>query len=135
MQFGFMVTLKPCGSNAPKSLLLMAFNQTHFGEDVQFRILRALEANPLSSQRELSREVGVSLGAVNFCLNALIDLGHVKINNFRGAANKWGYAYLLTPTGVTEKLILAQSFLRRKIDEYDALRLEIEAVKNDMAGG
>jgi EPS-associated MarR family transcriptional regulator len=111
----------------------MTIGQSHFGDDVRFRVLRSLEANPHISQRDISKELGVSLGAVNFCIKALIAVGHVKINNFRGAKSKWGYAYLLTPAGTTEKLILAQQFLKRKMDEYDALGQEIDAVRRDVA--
>jgi len=95
---------------------------------VRFRILRLLEANPHFSQREIARDLGVSLGTVNYCLNALVTIGFIKIQNFRASTNKLGYAYLLTPAGLSEKAALTQHFLRRKIEEYKALEAEIEAV-------
>lgn len=90
-----------------------------------------LEDNPDCSQRDIARQLGVSLGAVNFCLNALIEKGHVKVNNFRAADNKLRYAYLLTPKGVSEKAALTSRFLRRKLREYEALKAEIEALRDD----
>ena len=100
-------------------------------EDVRFRVLRLLEENPEFSQRDIARHLGVSLGAVNFCLSALVEKGHVKVNNFRAADNKLRYAYLLTPKGIAEKAALTSRFLRRKLREYEALRLEIEALVED----
>ncbi|WP_425419074.1 MarR family EPS-associated transcriptional regulator [Oricola indica] len=100
-------------------------------EDVRFRVLRLLEENPEFSQRDIARYLGVSLGAVNFCLAALVEKGHVKVNNFRAADNKLRYAYLLTPNGIAEKAALTSRFLRRKLREYEALREEIESLLED----
>lgn len=102
-------------------------------EDVRFRTLRLLESNPQMSQRDLSKELGVSLGAVNYCLNALIERGQVKTRNFRASNNKLRYAYVLTPKGVSEKTALIGRFLQRKMLEYDALKSEIEALEVEMA--
>lgn len=102
-----------------------------FIEDVRFRILRLLLANPHFSQRRIARELGVSLGTTNYCLNALVTVGFVKVKNFRASANKLGYAYLLTPAGLSEKNALTQQFLVRKINEYKALEAEIEAVMRE----
>ena len=96
--------------------------------ELQFRVLRLLESNPHLTQRELSKSLGVSLGGVNYCLNALIATGLVKIENFRNNKNKWVYAYLLTPKGVAEKTALTGAFLKRKMQEFKRLQEEIEAL-------
>lgn len=97
--------------------------------ELQFRLLRLLDTNPNLSQRDLSKSLGVSLGGVNYCLNALISKGSIKIQNFKNNQNKWVYAYLLTPQGIAEKTALTGSFLRRKMQEYESLKVEIEALK------
>ncbi|MEW9920352.1 MarR family EPS-associated transcriptional regulator [Marimonas sp. MJW-29] len=104
-------------------------------QDARFRILRMLESNPQMSQRTLSRELGISLGAVNFCLNALIEKGHLKIKNFRVSNKKSGYAYVLTPKGVAAKAALTGQFLQRKMDEYDALKAEIVSLQEELELG
>jgi EPS-associated MarR family transcriptional regulator len=100
--------------------------------ELQFRVLRLLESNPHLTQRELSKALGVSLGGVNYCLNALVAKGSVKIQNFRNNKNKWVYAYLLTPQGLAEKTALTGSFLRRKMQEYQKLKEEIEVLSQDL---
>jgi EPS-associated MarR family transcriptional regulator len=100
--------------------------------ELQFRVLRQLEANPYLSQRELSKSLGVSLGGVNYCLNALIAKGAVKIENFKNNQNKWVYAYLLTPQGIAEKTALTGGFLKRKMNEYEQLKAEIETLKSEV---
>jgi EPS-associated MarR family transcriptional regulator len=97
--------------------------------DIHFRVLYTLEENPHITQRELAQKLGISLGGVNFCLKALVEIGHVKINNFQKNNNKSAYLYLLTPSGISKKTILATSFLRRKINEYKALKMEIDLIK------
>lgn len=94
--------------------------------------MRAIEANPQASQREIADALGISLGSVNYCLRALVDVGFVKVNNFRAADNKLRYAYLLTPRGVREKARLTGAFLQRKMREYEALRAEIEALEREV---
>lgn len=103
-------------------------------EDAHFRVVRLIEARPEISQRELFRELGLSLGAVNYCLNALIEKGHVKIRNFRASENQLGYAYILTPAGITRKARMTRGFLARKVVEYEALKAEIEAELGQIAG-
>lgn len=93
--------------------------------EAHFQILRYLQKNPELSQRELCERVGISLGAVNYCLKALIDRGLVKAQNFKRSSKKMGYAYFLTPAGMAEKTLLTARFLNRKMREYDALRGEI----------
>ena len=102
--------------------------------DIHFRVLNALEENPYISQRELAQKLGVSLGGINFCLKALVAIGHLKINNFQKNSNKSAYLYLLTPSGLSNKAILATSFLKRKMDEYKALKMEIDLVKSKIKG-
>ena len=103
-------------------------------DDVRFRVLRVLQEEPDLSQREISVRLGVSLGAVNYCLRALTERGQVKVRNFRSSDNKLRYAYILTPGGIAEKARLTGAFLARKIAEYEALRAEIEALSGDSPG-
>lgn len=98
---------------------------THYG------LLKTLEENPGLSQRDLAKRLGVSLGKINFCLNALIEKGSVKINNFRNSNNKPSYAYLLTPRGMEQKARMTIEFLQYKVQEYERLRTEIEELKQE----
>jgi EPS-associated MarR family transcriptional regulator len=102
-------------------------------EDVHFRVLRALNERPELSQREIAKVSGVSLGAVNFCLRALVEKGQIKVQNFQASDSKLRYAYVLTPTGIAQKTRLTAAFLKRKIAEYEALRAEIDAVESEIA--
>ncbi len=101
--------------------------------DLQYRVLRLLEQNPHLTQRELSRTLGVSLGGINYCLNALISQGCVKLQNFKNNQNKWAYAYLLTPQGLAQKTALTSAFLKRKMHEYHLLKQEIEALQQEVS--
>jgi len=98
-------------------------------EDTHYTVLKLLEQNPHISQRELAREMGVSLGKVNYCLKALVELGWVKMDNFSRNPNKLQYAYLLTPRGMKAKTALTARFLMRKLAEYEALKVEIEELQ------
>ena len=100
--------------------------------ELQFRVLRLLESNPHLTQRELSKSLGVSLGGINYCLNALVAKGSVKIKNFKNNENKWVYAYLLTPQGIAEKTDLTGNFLIRKMREYQELKAEIKSLKSEV---
>jgi EPS-associated MarR family transcriptional regulator len=100
--------------------------------ELQFRVLRLLESNPHLSQRELSKSLGVSLGGMNYCLNALVAKGFIKIQNFRNSNNKWVYAYLLTPQGLAEKTALTGAFLKSKVQEYQLLKIEIESLNREV---
>ena len=97
--------------------------------DIRLDLLRKLELSPKSTQRELSQEMGVSLGKVNYCMKKLTKKGLIKITNFKQNPNKMGYAYLLTPRGVEEKAKLTISFLKRKVIEYEILKEEINELK------
>ena len=106
-------------------------NKAKIQEEARFQILRLLHEDPSLNQRELSERLGVSLGAVNYCLKALIERGLVKAGNFSASENKLGYAYLLTPSGIAEKAQLTVRFLARKQAEYNALRVEIETLSRE----
>ncbi|MFM7008637.1 MAG: MarR family EPS-associated transcriptional regulator [Betaproteobacteria bacterium] len=100
-------------------------------ETAHFRVLRALEVNPELTQRELADQLGVSLGAVNYCLSALVEKGHVKIENFKASESKWRYLYVLTPQGVAERAALTGRFLARKLREFEQLKAEIDALTQE----
>jgi len=100
-------------------------------DETLFKVLRTLEANPQTSQRELAESMGMSLGKANYCLKALLDKGLIKVRNFRNSQNKLAYAYLLTPKGVAAKARLTGRFLKRKVAEYEALRAEIEQLQRE----
>ncbi len=103
-----------------------------FQEEIQFEVLRRLHQTPQVSQRTLAKELGVALGSINFCLQALVEKGWIKMQNFSQSKNKLRYAYLLTPDGVAEKSKLTAEFLRRKVAEYETLQAEIETLKAEM---
>ena len=98
-------------------------------QDIRLDLLRKLESNPQFTQRELAKEMGVSLGKVNYCMKKLTEKGLIKLTNFTHNPNKMGYAYLLTPQGIDEKSRLTFAFLKRKIIEYEILKKEIIALK------
>lgn len=100
-------------------------------ETTHYTLLKTLEENPSLSQRDLAKRLGVSLGKVNFCLNALVEKGSLKINNFRKSDNKLAYVYLLTPSGVEEKARITVEFLKYKTKEYERLELEIKELQQE----
>jgi EPS-associated MarR family transcriptional regulator len=111
----------------------MASNRSKLQEDTYFRVLRLLQDNPEMSQRDLADAVGVSVGGIHYVLNALIDKGLVKLGNFTAAQDKRRYAYVLTPKGITQKAALTRAFLVRKMEEFEALKSEIDilTLEND----
>ena len=102
-------------------------------EERQLDALRLLEINPEMTQRELAEALGVSLGAANYCLKALVEKGWIKLEAFQNNPNKLGYLYLLTPMGITAKTTLTARFLKRKLAEYEALKAAIEQLKNEVS--
>jgi EPS-associated MarR family transcriptional regulator len=110
----------------------MTSRRAKLNEDKYFRMMRILEATPDLSQREMAKALDISFGGINYCLNALVAKGLVKIENFSQNQNKFGYVYLLTPSGIAEKAALTSSFLKRKMDEYEALKVEIETLKSEV---
>lgn len=110
----------------------MSSNHSQQIEDLNFRVLKVLQDKPDISQRELVNQLGTSHGKMNYCLNALIEKGLVKLENFQNSQHKFKYAYLLTPAGIAEKAKLTNRFLKRKIAEYEALRAEIAALQAEL---
>ena len=109
----------------------MTSRRSNLQEDTYFRLLRMLESSPDLTQRELPKLLGVPTSGLNYYLNALIDKGWVKVHNFSESRNKFGYVYLLTPSGIAEKTALTGRFLQRKLLEYEAMRAEIESLRGD----
>ena len=100
-------------------------------DEYRSKILRILEEDPQISQRELARQLDVSLGKANYCLRALMEKGLVKANNFKNSNNKAAYMYLLTRKGLSEKARATTRFLERKKTEYEALQREIELLRRE----
>jgi EPS-associated MarR family transcriptional regulator len=98
-------------------------------DESRYRILRLIEQNPAISQREIARELGISLGKANFCLQALIEKGVLKTNSFLNSRNKRAYAYVFTPSGIEEQAKITLRFLKKKMEEYEALQSEIAEIK------
>ena len=98
-------------------------------DEYRSKILRILEEDPQISQRELARQLDISLGKANYCLQALIEKGWIKANNFKNSNNKKAYMYLLTQRGIVEKTRVTARFLKRKMAEYEALQREIELLR------
>ena len=101
-------------------------------QEIHLKVLRQLELNPDITQRQLAQQLGVSLGKANYCLKALIDRGFIKARNFRNSENKRAYLYVLTPRGIEEKSRISVSFLRHKMEEFEALRSEIEELQAEV---
>ena len=91
-----------------------------------FEVLRKINKKPNYSQRKLAKELGFSLGKLNYCLKALQQKGLVKIENFKKNPNKINYFYVLTPAGIAEKTKLTINFMKRKMKEYDELKKELD---------
>ena len=96
----------------------------------KYQLLKSLEQDANLTQRQLSKELGISLGKVNYCLQSLIQIGLVKVNNFKNSKHKIQYSYLLTPKGVAEKTKLTISFLKVRTKEYEELKKEVEKLTN-----
>tara|TARA_B100000787_G_C15911199_1_gene172594 strand:- start:56 stop:391 length:336 start_codon:yes stop_codon:yes gene_type:complete len=101
-------------------------------KDIRLDLLRKLQSNPKHTQRELSQEMGISLGKVNFCMQKLTAKGWVKLTNFSRSSNKLGYMYLLTPKGIEQKAKLTTSFLKTRLEEFELLKDEISQLKLDV---
>ena len=110
----------------------MTSRQAQIQEDTYFRVMRILQEDPDLTQRELAEKLGVSVVGLNYCLNALMEKGWVKMQNFQNSKNKFKYVYLLTPQGVAEKVALISRFLERKMREYENLKAEIESLHQDV---
>ena len=101
-------------------------------QELEFRALKILEQQPDLTQRQLAKELGVSLGKTHYLVKSLIDVGWVKLDNFQRSDNKWGYAYLLTPMGIAEKAAMTARFLARKQREYTQLQKEIAQLQKEL---
>jgi EPS-associated MarR family transcriptional regulator len=101
-------------------------------DDVRFRVLRLLHDNPELSQRDLAKAVGISKCSAHYMLSAALDKGLIKLGTFTAAQEKRRYAYILTPTSIAEKAAITKRFLERKIQEYDALKAEIETLRDEL---
>ena len=101
---------------------------------LDYELLQQIATQSSASQRRLAVLLGVSVGKVNYCLRALVDKGWVKASNFRRSDNKLAYAYLLTPSGVSAKLLLARDFLTRKEAEFEALQAAISLLRTEVSG-
>ena len=110
--------------NAPDELL-KSETISHF-----LNLLSEIERDGQQTQRNLSNQIGLSLGKTNFLLKSLIEVGWVKVNNFRRSNSKLGYAYVLTQSVAAEKVRITKRYLRIKEQEYLALKSEIESIKN-----
>jgi len=110
-------------------LSIVSTQRNQLQDDMHFRLMNLIERNPKVSQREIAEQLGMSLGAINYCIKALIEKGYIKVSNFTGNPRKLSYAYLLTPTGIIAKTALTGQFLKRKLAEYEALKLELELLQ------
>ena len=133
MNFSYRCNDAPCGS-VPERKMPQPKNSEDitFQDELRLRVMRVLEENPEASQRQIASELNVSLGGVNYCLKALVDRGLVKLGNFAKSDRKIGYAYFLTPEGMTEKAKITARFLKRKMAEYELLQKEIEQLKTEV---
>jgi len=133
MNFSYRCNNAPCGSVPERKMPQPKKSEDiTFQDELRLRVMRVLEENPEASQRQIASELNVSLGGVNYCLKALVDRGLVKLGNFAKSERKIGYAYFLTPEGMTEKAKITARFLKRKMAEYEQLQAEIEQLKVEM---
>ena len=101
-------------------------------DEFRYRILKRLESNPELSQRELARELGVSVGKINYGIRALVDLGLVKATNFANSRNRQAYIYVLTPKGIQAKARTAVRFFKQKLSEYEAIQRDLEELRREV---
>ena len=110
------------------------FEENEMNEEIDYKVIKLIEQDAEISQRALSKELGVSLGKINYCLKALIDKGWIKAKNFKNSQNKLAYRYVLTPQGIQQKAVLTSQFLKRKLAEYEHLQKEIEDLQSEVQG-
>jgi len=102
-------------------------------DEIQLKVLRMLHEQPELSQRNIAKELGVSLGGINYCFKALVEKGWIKLENFSASKHKLGYIYVLTPFGLKNKSMLTMNFLKKKLWEYEQLSNEINVLKAEAA--
>jgi len=100
-------------------------------DSIRYHILKQIQENPHSTQRELAKSAGISLGKTNYCLRSFIEKGLIKANNFKKSSNKSSYSYILTPKGIEEKAKVTYRFLKQKMAEYESLKQEIEELQKE----
>jgi EPS-associated MarR family transcriptional regulator len=130
----FLCRLDFAGISRSNAQAVQSLNTAMLTDEFRYRILKILQNNPAASQREIARELGISLGRVNFCLQALIEKGLIKVNNFRENEAKRAYLYLLTPKGIQEKARVTVRFLKVKLDEYESLKREVAQLQREAGG-
>lgn len=104
-------------------------------DSIHYHLLKQIQDNPGITQRQLAQRAGISLGKTNYCINALIDKGLIKAANFKNSKNRSAYLYKLTPKGIEEKARVTVRFLRRKQEEYEAIKAEIEELQAEVSMG
>ena len=106
----------------------MASRRKEHQEDAKYRVFQIINENPQMTTREIAQKVGISNGSAYYLLTSLIEMGFVKLSNFKDSSQKIKYSYLLTPKGIREKSLVASKFLARKKIEFEALRDEINSL-------
>ena len=101
-------------------------------QELEYRALKILEQQPDLTQRQLAEKLGVSLGKTHYLVKSLIDVGWLKLDNFQRSDDKWGYAYLLTPKGIVEKMGITKRFLVRKQQEHTQIQKEISQLQEEV---
>jgi len=101
--------------------------------EINYKLLKLLAENPSLTQREMAREMGVSLGKFNYCLKELVKKGFVKVDRFTSSDNKAAYMYLLTPKGIEEKARVTHGFFKRKMAEFEEIKKQIEELRHEMS--
>ena len=103
-------------------------------EEITHKLFTLLKRHPNLSQRELAKEMGISLGKTNYCIKGLIERGWIKARNFKNSNNKIAYTYMLTPTGLNEKAKVTARYLKNQVHEYETLKNEIEKLRQEISG-
>ena len=111
----------------------MASRRKEHQEDAKFRVFQIINENPQMTTREIAQKVGISNGSAFYLLTSLIDMGFVKLSNFKDSSQKIKYSYLLTPKGIREKSLITSKFLVRKKQEYELLKKEINKLERDLS--
>jgi len=101
--------------------------------DQMFVLMRLINENPSITQRDISAQMGLSLGKINYLVHAMVEKGFIKVQNFRNSQNKISYLYNLTPSGMEAKAKTTYHFLKRKMDEYEKLEQEIRQLKEEIS--
>ncbi len=111
----------------------MASRRKEHQEDAKFRVFQIINENPQMTTREIAKKVGISNGSAYYLLTSLIDMGFIKLSNFKDSSQKIKYSYLLTPKGIREKSLVTSKFLVRKKQEYELLKIEISDLERDLS--